>query len=117
MTRTRYTLDDLGGALSERALLHFVHRLPPDSETWRETHPGREEESRWSDASMLPMLVARIADTVQDFEWAFAQSRSKKRIERPRPIDRPGVGRDARRYGRDPIPIADFERWWSDGQR
>lgn len=108
MTRTAYTLDDLGGALSPRALLSFVRGLPAESLTWRETHPGRAAEGEWSDVALVPQLLASAVDALNAISWQLGGGRGP----RPRPIPRPGVDGGERVIGSDPIPVRDFDAWW-----
>lgn len=63
-------------------------------------------------------LLAGISDTLQLLAWEVAQANSRRDLKRyiPRPIPRPGVSDDRHvSYGRDPIPVADFDRWWNGG--
>lgn len=118
MTMTRYTLDDLGGALSPRALLHFVRQLPAGSRTWEATHPGRRQESAWARQDGVQMLLADIADSLHAISWEVAQAHSKRdlRAERPRPIPRPGVKESRKVYGHGAIPVSEFDKWWNGGR-
>ena len=112
MTRTRYTLEDVGGELPERSLLAFVRGLPAESATVREVSP----DGGWS---RTDMLLARICEGVEAIAWLEACRGAKRRSQRPpRPkrIQRPGVEPDGRRIGRDPIPIQDFEKWYYGGE-
>lgn len=119
MTRTRFTLSDLGGGLPARALLAFVSHLPPDSATCREVRGDSEDEVRWQEPSLVPMLLAEIADTAHYVSWEVAQANSKTdlRSRKPRPIERPGVVTDGdiRTYGSGAIPVSDFDDWWNGG--
>ncbi len=109
MTRTRYTLDDLGGGLPARALLAFVRHLPPESATVGETAP---DAGGWS---RTDMLLARICEGIEELLWVTACRGAKRSSwpKRPQRIPRPGVEPEGgRRIGRDPIPIADFDTWY-----
>jgi len=114
MRMTRYTLDDLGGALPERALLAFVRHLPLESATVAET----DARGGWS---ITQHLLATLIEAVEALDWHFMCSRVKSghsKPEKPRPIPRPGVDSDAgRRIGRDPIPVSDFDDWYYGGDR
>lgn len=124
MTRTRFTLSDIGGELPSRALLAFVTNLPPDSALCREVRGDSEEEMRWQEPSLAPMLLAEIADTAHYVAWEVAQANSRHDLSSrlPRPIERPGVvtDGDSRRYGSGAISVSDFDAWWrgdTDGER
>lgn len=110
MTRTRYTLDDLCGELSERALLSFVRRLPADSETVAALSP----DGGWS---RTDMLLARICEGIENLIWVTACKGAKRsRLPKlPKRIPRPGVKPDERRIGREPIPISEFDDWYFGG--
>lgn len=109
MTRTRFTLDDLGGGLSARALLSFLGNLPPESATVAST---LGDKAGWS---RVEMLLARICEGIEELAWITACKGAKKSSwpRRPERIPRPGVEPDeGRRIGRDPIPISEFDAWY-----
>lgn len=112
MTRTRYVLEDLGGALSAAALVAFVRYLPPDSALVMECEP----DSAWSTGRYVAQLLALLADevAVSNYMYATAHAKGGHRAERPRPIPRPGVSESdrERRVGRGAIPISEFDRWY-----
>jgi len=113
MTSTRFTLDDLGGALSERALSAFLGHLPPDSATMAEV---MGDSGGWS---RTDMLLARICEGIEELAWIVACKgvRKSKWPDRPKRIPRPGVDTDGgRRIGRDPIPISEFDEWYGGEQ-
>lgn len=111
MRATALTLDDLGGRLSERALLSFASHLPMESALAAEF----DDMAGWS---RTEQLLARLVEAVEILDWRYACVHSKKgrRPKRPRPIPRPGVGGDERRIGKDPIPISDFDDWYYGGE-
>lgn len=111
MTRTRYTLDDLGGELPERALLAFVRRLPAESETVAELSPM----GGWT---RTDMLLARICEGIETLAWIelCKGQRKSRRPPRPSRIERPGVSPDKKRIGREPIPISEFDDWYYGGE-
>ncbi|MCI6275083.1 MAG: hypothetical protein MR611_10525 [Coriobacteriaceae bacterium] len=124
MTRTRFTLSDIGGELPARALLAFVTHLPPDAALCRELRGDSDEEAAWRDQSLVPMLLAEVVDTAHMVAWEVAQANSDHdlRSSMPRPIGRPGVAESGggRTYGSGAIAVSDFDDWWNggtDGQR
>lgn len=105
MTRTRYTLRDVGGALPWGALLHFVEHLGHDSATWRAANP-EDQTHLWLDGSMVAPILADLYDLLNQ------RSAGKSR---QRPYPRPWAkNRSTERYGRKPIPIRDFDAWWDE---
>ena len=110
MTRTRYSLDDLGGELSERMLLSFTRRLPAESETVAALSP----DGGWS---RTEMLLARLCEGVEMLIWVDVCKGLKRSQMPPRPdrIERPGVKSDRKRIGRDPIPVSEFDEWYNGG--
>jgi len=109
MTRTRFTLDDLGGGLSARALLAFLRHLPPESASCAEIDGA---DGGWSRSDML---LARTCEAVEALLWVTACKGARRSSwpKRPERIARPGVSPDeGRRIGRDPIPISEFDSWY-----
>lgn len=114
MTRTRFTLDDLGGALTWRALLHFVLNLPRDSALSRELRP-REEVEAWSDGTVVAPLLADIYDAISWLTYDTVKV-AGARPRKPRPYPRPWAKRAVERHvGSDPIPVTEFDAWWERG--
>lgn len=118
MTRTAYTLDDLGEGLSEVALLNFCQHLPATSELFKELYPEEAKDADWQNNAILPQLVATLIDELRVFQWMFAQSKSKRNIKNkfPEPIKRPGITDKTKKYGKDPIPVSDFKSWYEGGE-
>lgn len=110
MTRTRYQLDDLGGALSESALLSFIKYLPPDSALKREM----DADVTWLTGMRTDMLLASLCDQVAQLQYMYIRSHGGK-ARKPKPIPRPGVSDGTQKLGKDPIPIQDFDRWYYGG--
>ena len=109
MTRTRFTLDDLGGELSARALLAFLSHLPPESASFASINGDLGGWSR------TDMLLARICEAVESVCWMESNRGRKKSQTSPKPkrIVRPGVKDDGvKRIGSKPIPIEDFDEWY-----
>ena len=117
MCKAHMTLDDLGGALSVRALCRFVRRLDHTSALWRETHEERREWVPWLDGTMVAPLLASLIDVTNYSRWEYAMSCSAKGHAKPRKPRRVEVPwrkepEGERRIGRGAVPIADFEDWW-----
>lgn len=112
MTRTNYTVRDVPGALRWDALAHFVAHLPPDSAVCSEVD---KELWAWANPVALRSSIADVYDLIAAFRWDFERANSKpnRHIPKPKPYPRPGKD-DAAVIGHDPIPVKDFESWWSD---
>jgi len=110
MTRAGFTLGDVGGALSNAALLSFARHLPCDSATALDVDP----DMQWT---LVPQLLARISDSLEQFMWLYscANSKGSRRPRQPEPIPRPGVRKRSRRVGKAPIPIESFDDWYYGG--
>lgn len=122
LTKAGRTLDDLGGALSWRALRHFVQHLDHTSALWRERHKDKAEWFPWLDGTVLPALVADLIDCTNLGRWEYAVSCTTKghnKPRKPKPVPTPWrkVGKGERRIGKDPIPISQFEDWWESAGR
>lgn len=115
MTLTRYTIDDVGQALSFRRLSHFVSNLPPTSATWRALNPTL---APWVDGTKTDALLADVFDVINALrhQHAMANRNPKHRPPRPpEPYPRPWLEVDrGETIGRDGIPISQFAQWWEE---
>lgn len=114
MTMTGRTLSEYEqmGARGYGALAHFVERVPIDSELWREMHGDAEYPRVWSSSIKQAELLADVVDMLALVAHLTAQSHSKHRLKRPKPMQRPWVKDGTRRIGRGAIPAAKFDKWW-----
>ena len=98
------------GAAGTVALCHFIDKLGTDSALAHEIsgHDTRD----WSERLRTNSLLADLFDAVQLFQYGFAEKGSPK----PKPYPRPWTEDKAEKYGKDPIPIREFNNWWS-GQK
>lgn len=98
-------LDDLGTErLNWRDLWVIVNNLPRTSALVRAV---AGEDAQWG---LLEHLTAVVADAVEVGNW---QRQGKAHAPKPKPIPRPGAKSEAKKFGSDPIPIKDFDAWWS----
>jgi hypothetical protein len=54
-------------------------------------------------------LLAQLIDAVNEGNW---QRQGKPHAPRPKPVKRPGVEDKTQTFGKDPIPISQFDDWW-----
>ena len=109
MTRTHYTLDDVGGALSWGALYSFVKNLGSDSALARDLGKA----SGWEDNVSTNAILADIYDLLQIINInlvAFASGgKTKKKIT---PYPRPGRDNDnTRKLGKGAMPLDELREW------
>lgn len=83
--------------------------LPRESVTWQAAHT---DYALWG---LTEQLLADAVDQLRWLRWAKTKDGSKNRRP-PKPIPRPGVGKDtkARKFGADPVPLdelAEFLGW------
>jgi len=112
MRSTRFTLDDLGGDLSERALLSFAAHAPMESALFAEM----DELGGWS---RTEQLLARLVEAVELFDWHFVCKgvKNSRWPEAPKRIPRPGVDDESNRHiGSEPIAISSFDEWYYGGK-
>lgn len=113
MTRTRFTLDDLGGPLSWAALFSFVSNCGHDSAVFRAMNP---DMAPWLDGRMVAPLLAQLIDAMNTNTYvnAVAHCDEGKRPDPPKRVKTPWTVEEAegRHIGSDPIPISEFDAWW-----
>lgn len=116
LTKTNYQLRDVGGALPWGALLHFVQFLPRDSALKTELVPMTDVE-RWNDGCANAAILADLFDLVNQMRAEVAVNGTDHKPRRPRPYPRPGAKpKGVQHVGKDPIPVSEFESWWSTGR-
>ena len=113
MTRSRYTLAYVGGALLWATLWHFVPWLPPDAAINRARTP---EVAAWAAGDVTAAILADLIDAtnMERYEFALANTpRGKSKPKEPKRYPRPWATNDGTEsMGRDPIAIEDFAAWW-----
>lgn len=116
MTMTPYTLDDLGGRLSCKSLIHFIRHLSPTSATKRSLDGGiTDEQAGWMGGEATALLIACLIDEIRGLEWLYQSAHSKTRIRRPKRFPTPWSTDEelgVRRIGKDPIRVGDFDVWF-----
>lgn len=85
MTLTRWTVDDIAGALPWARLRRFLSNLPTNSATMRELSGMR---SAWIDGGATAEMLAQIYDLLAMFRHEHAVSKIPKNKTRPKPPER-----------------------------
>ena len=112
MTRAGALLSDVPSRVPWTALRSFVAHLDASSALVREMRP---EAAEWRGTERVQSILADIYDAVACFQWTYvAANREHGKPRKPRPYPRPGQSKGTS-VGRDPIPIKDFDAWWSGG--
>jgi hypothetical protein len=106
-----------GSRLTWRKLLVLVHHLPPESAVNTAIRNNTSEDvlsragakydpvkASWS---AVESLLALLVDETRNQTWTYVQSKTDKRIARPTPIRRPGVGTTRRERA---IPLEAAQR-------
>lgn len=107
MTKTRYTLDDLGGALPWRSLLSFIKNLDSGSALARDLGKA----TGWEDTLKTNALLADIYDMLQVINANLcAMGGGKKKTIKPYP--RPGKDENkTRKIGSGAMPVNELREW------
>ena len=101
-------LRDLGtDALWWRDLLVIVDHLPVTSALHREVSP---EWAAWAGGDVSAHLLAVIADGVTAGNWMQSRDGQKNR-NRPKPIPRPGLEPNDKKYGGKAESIESIREW------
>lgn len=114
-------MSDLGGSLDWATLFFFVQHLDHTSALYRASHPDKLEQCLWLSGEVNAYLFAELIDAVNVLTWNLQCAntpRGKSRPRKPKPYPRPGVKMDkgVRKFGRDPIPVSQFDEWWESAQ-
>lgn len=114
MTRTRYTMDDLGGALSWGSLRSFIHYLGTDSALARDLNKA----TGWENTLQTNALLADIYDILQTINANFIRFASKgKKNVKVKPYPRPGKSDEyKRKIGKGALPYDELRKWIKEKQ-
>ena len=113
ITRTRYTIEDVGGALQWSTLRAFIHFLGPDSAVARDA----QKSTGWETQLKTNAILADIYDVLSAINANLIQvgSKGRKRVK-VTPYPRPGTDK-ARKIGKGALPIDDLREWIKERQK
>ena len=103
------------GRLDSRSLMRFVKNLGADSAFYRASHPEDAETAAWIDGRATCALIADLIDAVRENTNVTAHKGTGKRAPRIRPYERPWARSTTTRYGKGPVKIKDFDKWYYGG--
>lgn len=107
MTRTHYTIDDIGGALSWRSLYSFIKFLGTDSALARDL----DKSTGWETTIKTNAILADIYDLLQVINANLVKVGGGK-TKKINPYPRPGGDEDKKRkIGKDAVPVTDLREW------
>lgn len=107
MTRTRYTIDDIGGALSWRSLYSFIKHLGTDSALARDL----DKRTGWESTVKTNALLADLYDLLQVINAnlvAIGGGKPKKIKPYPRPS---GDEDNTKKIGKGALPLNELKEW------
>ena len=103
LTRTAYSLDDVGGTLSWGSLHSFIKNLGSDSALAKELG----KSTGWENTLTTNQILADIYDILQVI--AILITRKRKRIT---PYPRPGKEKNNRKIGKGAMPFNELREWF-----
>lgn len=106
MTRTTYTLDDIGGALSWRSLYSFIKFLGTDSALAKDL----EKTTGWETPIKTNALLADLYDLLQVLNANIVRMGGGK-AKTIKPYPRPGRHDDKKKIGKGALPLPELRNW------
>jgi hypothetical protein len=116
LLKVGYELDDIGSALSWRALDSFIRNLSLSSATMRELNP---ELARWDSQLQTNTILADIYDMLAALNYNVLCMASKQKPQQPKPYPRPNQKDDENRkkIGKGALPVAELREWFEQKRR
>lgn len=95
-------------------LINFMRHLPESSATYRAMN---EDAYRFASDLQESAILADIYDAISTFAYMFNRANGGH-AKKPNPYKRPWLADDSseQHFGKDPIPIADFNSWYYGGE-
>lgn len=107
MTRTQYTIDDIGGALSWRSLYSFIKFLGTDSALARDL----DKSTGWETTIKTNAILADIYDLLQAINSNLVRLGGGK-TKKIKPYPRPGRDENTtKKIGKDALPVNELHEW------
>ena len=109
LTKTKFSLDDVGGELSWFALSSFIENLDTDSALAREL----KKSTGWEKTIQTNVILADIYDLLQAININICAIGGSKQHRKIKPYPRP-FGKDnnaTKKIGKDPLPFNQLKEW------
>ena len=108
ITRTAYTLDDVGGRLSWSALSSFIKNLDTGSALAKDL----DKTTGWENTLQANIILADIYDLLQvTNSLLVAMATQGKKRKKIKPYPRPGKDRNTRKLGKGAMPLNALSKW------
>lgn len=108
ITRTAYTLDDVGGRLSWSALSSFIKNLDTGSALAKDL----DKTTGWENTLQANIILADIYDLLQvTNSLLIAMATQGKKRKKITPYPRPGKDRNTRKLGKGAMPLNALSKW------
>jgi len=108
ITRTAYTLDDVGGRLSWSALSSFIKNLDTGSALAKDL----DKTTGWENTLQANIILADIYDLLQvTNSLLVAMATQGKKRKKITPYPRPGKDRNTRKLGKGAMPLNALSKW------
>jgi len=107
MTRTCYTLDDVGGALSWRSLYSFIKHLDTNSALARDLG----KSTGWESTLKTNAILADLYDLLQAINANLVRLGGGK-VKNIKPYPRPGKDdNNTTKFGKGALPVDELHAW------
>ena len=117
ITKTNYTLKDVGRSLTWSELASFMSYVGADSALARDIDL---EKYLWATPAMTNTILADIFDVLAQINANLVAIGSGKRASIPDPYPRPGAKRESgntRHFGRGALPPDELREWFEEKRR
>lgn len=109
LTKTKYSLDDVGGELSWFALSSFIENLDTGSALARDL----KKSTGWESALKTNVILADIYDLLQTINLNLCRIGGSKQSKKIKPYPRP-FGKDkenTKKIGKGALPFDQLKEW------
>lgn len=115
LTRTQYSIDDVGGVLSWNSLFSFIHFLGSDSALARDLG----KQTGWEGVIQTNTILADIYDLLQVINANLVGMASHGKVKKNiKPYPRPGREQEnKRKLGSGAMPLNELSKWFEEKRK